>query len=101
MAPGSAFWITTFWFWVLAFWPDAVGKSSMLVVSLIPNFNRALAESLALARPGVPFVTVLTDMADHPPHFWVEPGVAQHLVCGTAHALQQALDALRRDVQSL
>lgn len=64
-----------------------------LVVSLIPNFNRALGESLALARPGVPFVTVLTDMADHPPQFWVEPGVAQHLVCGTAHALQQALAA--------
>jgi 1,2-diacylglycerol 3-beta-galactosyltransferase len=64
-----------------------------LVVSLIPNFNRALGESLALARPGVPFVTVLTDMADHPPHFWVEPTVNQHLVCGTAHAAQQALAA--------
>ncbi len=36
-----------------------------LVVSLIPNFNRALHDSLALAAPGVPFVTVLTDMADH------------------------------------
>jgi UDP-N-acetylglucosamine:LPS N-acetylglucosamine transferase len=61
-----------------------------LVVSLIPNFNRALADSLAQARPGVPFVTVMTDMADHPPHFWAEPGVDQHLVCGTAHAAQQA-----------
>jgi hypothetical protein len=50
-----------------------------LVVSLVPNFNRALHDGLALARPGVPFVTVMTDMADHPPHFWVEPGVAQHL----------------------
>ncbi len=64
-----------------------------LVVSLIPNFNRALADGLALARPGVPFVTVMTDMADHPPHFWVEPGVAQHLVCGTDHAVRQALAA--------
>jgi len=64
-----------------------------LVVSLIPNFNRALHDSLALARPGVPFVTVLTDMADHPPSFWVEPGTAQHVVCGTAHAAQQALAA--------
>jgi UDP-N-acetylglucosamine:LPS N-acetylglucosamine transferase len=61
-----------------------------LVVSLVPNFNRALHDGLALARPGVPFVTVMTDMADHPPHFWVEPGVAQHLVCGTAHAAEQA-----------
>jgi UDP-N-acetylglucosamine:LPS N-acetylglucosamine transferase len=64
-----------------------------LVVSLIPNFNRALGNSLAQARPGVPLATVMTDMADHPPHFWVEPEVAQHLVCGTEHAAQQALAA--------
>lgn len=64
-----------------------------LVVSLIPNFNRALHDSLAMARPGVPFVTVLTDMADHPPSFWIEPTTAQHLVCGTAHAAAQALAA--------
>ena len=64
-----------------------------LVVSLIPNFNRAMHDALAQARPGVPFVTVLTDMADHPPAFWVEPGTAQHVVCGTGHAVQQALAA--------
>ncbi len=64
-----------------------------LVVSLVPNFNRSLHDSLALARPGVPFVTVLTDMADHPPNFWIEPGLCQHLVCGTAHAVAQALTA--------
>ena len=64
-----------------------------LVVSLIPNFNRALHDSLALARPGVPFVTVLTDMADYPPHFWIEPDLVQHVVCGTGHAVSQALAA--------
>ena len=64
-----------------------------LVVSLVPNFNRALHDSLAQARPGVPFATVLTDMADHPPSFWIEPGTAQHVVCGTAHAAAQALAA--------
>ena len=64
-----------------------------LVVSLIPNFNRALCQSLAQVRPGVPFVTVMTDMADHPPHFWAEPDLPQHLVCGTAHAVRQALAA--------
>ena len=63
--------------------PDAV-------VSLIPNFNRPLGESLAQALPGVPFLTVMTDMADHPPRFWREGGVGQHLVCGTPHALAQA-----------
>ncbi|MFM7506637.1 MAG: galactosyldiacylglycerol synthase [Rubrivivax sp.] len=64
-----------------------------LVVSLVPNFNRALHDGLALAHPGVRFATVMTDMADHPPHFWIEPAVAQHLVCGTAHAVRQALAA--------
>jgi 1,2-diacylglycerol 3-beta-galactosyltransferase len=64
-----------------------------MVVSLIPNFNRALCQSLDQARPGVPFVTVMTDMADHPPHFWAEPDLAQHLVCGTEHAVRQALAA--------
>lgn len=61
-----------------------------LVVSLVPNFNRALCESLASTLPGVPFVTVMTDMADHPPHFWIEPGQDQHLVCGSERAVAQA-----------
>ena len=61
-----------------------------LVVSLIPNFNRALCESLALACPGVPYVTVLTDLADLPPHFWIEPHQQQHIVCGTDEAVAQA-----------
>lgn len=68
-----------------------------IVVSLIPNFNRALHESLASTLPGVPYVTVLTDMADHPPHFWIEPGQAQHVVCGTERALAQARAAGYRD----
>jgi hypothetical protein len=38
-----------------------------LLVSLVPNVNRALHNSLAPACPGVPFVTALKDMADHPP----------------------------------
>src|SRR5262245_371121 len=64
-----------------------------LAVSLVPNFNRALYTSVATTRPDVPFVTVLTDMADHPPHFWIEPGQRQHLVCGTEHAAGQARSA--------
>ena len=65
-----------------------------LVVSLIPNFNRALCESLVSVLPGVPYVTVLTDMADCPPNFWIEPDLpGQQLVCGTAHAAAQALAA--------
>ncbi len=61
-----------------------------LVVSLVPNFNRTLHASLIRSLPGVPFVTVLTDMADLPPHFWIEPGQDQHVVCGTPQAAAQA-----------
>jgi UDP-N-acetylglucosamine:LPS N-acetylglucosamine transferase len=57
-----------------------------LVVSLIPNFNRALRESLG----AIPFVTILTDLADSPPHFWIERQ-EQYLICGSSRAVQQAL----------
>ena len=60
-----------------------------LVVSLVPNFNRALHESLRRSLPGVPLVTVLTDIADYPPHFWMEPQ-DQHLICGSDKAVAQA-----------
>jgi len=61
-----------------------------LVVSLIPNFNRAMFQGLRLACPLVPYATVLTDFADFPPHFWIEPNQAQHVICGTARAVSQA-----------
>lgn len=61
-----------------------------MVVSLVPNFNRAMFDALAAALPGVPYVTVLTDLADMPPHFWIEPGQRQHFICGTARAVEQA-----------
>ncbi len=64
-----------------------------MVVSLIPNFNRALYESLRQVRPDVPYVTLLTDLADHPPHFWIEPGQQQDFICGTPRAVEQALAA--------
>jgi UDP-N-acetylglucosamine:LPS N-acetylglucosamine transferase len=70
-----------------------------LVVSLVPNFNRVLRESVAGALPGVPFVTVMTDMVDHPPHFWIEPGDHQTLVCGSTRALAQARAAGLADEQ--
>jgi len=84
-----------------------------MVVSFIPHFNRALGESFAGTFPGRPFVTVLTDIADYPPHFWIErrpaveglPAVAgrpaaagpsigaapsQYFVCGSERAAVQA-----------
>ena len=61
-----------------------------LVVSLIPNFNRPMYEAVDSLRPRVPYVTILTDFADYPPHFWIEPRQAQHFVCGTPKAAAQA-----------
>ncbi len=61
-----------------------------MVVSLVPNFNRALKESLHRALPGVPLVTILTDIADYPPHFWLERQ-EQHVICGSDRAIEQAL----------
>ena len=61
-----------------------------LVVSLIPNFNRPMYEGVMGTRPGIPYVTVLTDFADYPPHFWIEPRQAQHFICGTPKAVAQA-----------
>lgn len=59
-----------------------------LVVSLVPHFNRALKDSLDDSN--VPFVTLLTDLADFPPHFWIEPQ-QQYYICGTSKAVEQVL----------
>ena len=60
-----------------------------MVVSLVPHFNRALRESYQKAFLGRPFVTVLTDLADYPKHFWIERE-SQYVVCGTDKAVEQA-----------
>jgi 1,2-diacylglycerol 3-beta-galactosyltransferase len=60
-----------------------------MVVSLVPNLNRALFDSLGRALPGVPLVTILTDLADYPPHFWIERQ-QQHFIVGSQKAQAQA-----------
>jgi hypothetical protein len=60
-----------------------------LVVSFVPHFNRALGESFVNTYPARPFLTVLTDIADYPPHFWIERQ-PQYLVCGSDRAVEQA-----------
>src|SRR5215813_4750685 len=62
-----------------------------LVLSVIPHFNRAMVESIRKTMPKVPFVTLITDLADYPPHFWVERE-SQYVICGTEKAQQQAFD---------
>jgi 1,2-diacylglycerol 3-beta-galactosyltransferase len=60
-----------------------------LVVALIPNFARAIHQSLQAELPATPMVSILTDMADYPPHFWIEKQ-DQYFVCGTRRAVEQA-----------
>ncbi|MGH9744833.1 MAG: glycosyltransferase [Candidatus Acidiferrales bacterium] len=60
-----------------------------MVVSFVPHFNRALGESFRRAHPGRPFVTILTDIADYPPHFWIERQ-SQYFICGSDRAVAQA-----------
>lgn len=60
-----------------------------VAVSFIPHFNRAIAESVRNASPGTRVLTVITDFADYPPHFWIERETP-YVVCGSEKAVQQA-----------
>jgi UDP-N-acetylglucosamine:LPS N-acetylglucosamine transferase len=61
-----------------------------LVLSVIPHFNREIAESVRNDGAGIPFVTLITDLADYPPHFWIERE-SEYIIAGTERARQQAL----------
>jgi 1,2-diacylglycerol 3-beta-galactosyltransferase len=60
-----------------------------MVISFVPHFNRALWESYGRVFPGRPLVTILTDIADFPPHFWIERQ-RQFVICGSERAAEQA-----------
>jgi 1,2-diacylglycerol 3-beta-galactosyltransferase len=62
------------------------------VISLIPNFNGVIADAVRQCLPGTPFFVLLTDFADFPPRFWMEPGV-DRVIVGSERAVAQALDA--------
>ena len=61
-----------------------------LLISVIPHFNREIAESWGKVYPGRPFVTIITDLADFPPRFWIEPAKNQIVIAGTEKAVEQA-----------
>ncbi len=61
-----------------------------LVLSVIPHFDREIAASLRSDAAGTPFVTLITDLADYPPHFWIEQE-SDYIIAGTERARQQAL----------
>ncbi len=80
-----------------AYWAE---HPADLVLSVIPHFNREIAESLrpkltktaGTRTPGrrIPFVTLITDLADFPPRFWIERQ-SEYIIAGTERARQQAL----------
>jgi len=61
-----------------------------MLISVIPHFNREIYESWNNVCPGKPFVTIITDLADFPPHFWIEPLKDQYVIAGTQKAVEQA-----------
>jgi len=65
------------------------GSKPDIVVSLIPNFNLILFQALRRVHADMPYVTVMTDLADFPPHFWLEKQ-DQYMICGTDRAVEQA-----------
>lgn len=60
-----------------------------VLLSVVPNFNRSMYQAIQAVRPGIPYVIVITDVADYPPHFWIE-NQKQIVFCGSARAEQQA-----------
>ena len=72
---------------------------SDLLVSVIPHFNREIGEAWRSLYPGTPFVTLITDLADFPPHFWIEPMKEQYVICGTQRAVEQARAMGKQDGQ--
>jgi UDP-N-acetylglucosamine:LPS N-acetylglucosamine transferase len=69
------------------FWRE---KPADLLVSVIPHFNRQICESWTKVYPGRPFVTLITDLADFPPRFWIDPIPEQYVIAGTEKAAEQA-----------
>ena len=61
-----------------------------MVLSVIPHFNREIADSLRRETIRTPFVTLITDLADYPPHFWIERE-SEYIIAGTERARAQAV----------
>jgi hypothetical protein len=70
-----------------AYWTE---HPTDLALSVIPHFNREIADSLRSEGHRTPFATLITDLADYPPHFWIERE-SEYIIVGTERARQQAL----------
>lgn len=62
-----------------------------LILSVVPFHNRALWTSLQNIQTESPVVTLLTDFADCPPAYWIEPSTSNYVIGGTEKAVEQAI----------
>jgi hypothetical protein len=59
------------------------------LIPLIPHYNRTFKEALSRVCPASRLVPILMDIADYPPHFWIERQ-DQYMICGSSRAVTQA-----------
>jgi 1,2-diacylglycerol 3-beta-galactosyltransferase len=74
---------------VAAFARHLAARPPAAVLSVVPNFNGVVRDAVGQACPGVPVLVLLTDMADYPPGFWMEPGL-DRVIVATERARAQA-----------
>jgi UDP-N-acetylglucosamine:LPS N-acetylglucosamine transferase len=65
---------------VAAFAQYLAARPPAAVLSVVPNFNGVVRDAVRQACPGVPVFVLLTDFADLPPGFWIEPGLDRVIV---------------------
>jgi 1,2-diacylglycerol 3-beta-galactosyltransferase len=86
---------------VAAFARYLAARPPALVLSVVPNFNGVVRDAVRVACPGAPVFVLLTDFADLPPGFWMEPGLDRVIVAtdraeAQARALGLDLDRIAR-----
>jgi UDP-N-acetylglucosamine:LPS N-acetylglucosamine transferase len=74
---------------VAVFARHLAARPPALVLSVVPNFNGVVRDAVRQACPGVPVFVLLTDFADLPPGFWIEPGL-DRVIVATDRARAQA-----------
>jgi glycosyltransferase involved in cell wall biosynthesis len=67
----------------------AQSPAPAVVLSVFPNFNAVIRDACRRALPGVPVGVLVTDLADFPPHFWIESRL-DYLLVGSEEAEVQA-----------
>jgi processive 1,2-diacylglycerol beta-glucosyltransferase len=82
---------------VAAFAQYLAARPPAVVLSVVPNFNGVVRDAVREACPGVPVFVLLTDLADLPPHFWIEPGIDRVIVATDRAAAQARALGLTED----